>query len=137
MAHNIVIGQRIDASKKAIAKELRRNMTPAEKALWNAVRRNQLNGYHFRRQQIVSGFIVDFYCHAAALVVEVDGAVHLEMIEADAERDAILMAHDMRILRFKNAEVLRNLRSVLNRIAANLTPQPPSLRGKGEPRSGH
>ena len=75
MARNIIVGQRIQGAKIARAKELRRNPTPAERLLWAHLRRNQLGGYHFRRQQVISGFIVDFYCHRAAVAIEIDGAV--------------------------------------------------------------
>src|SRR5437868_6953197 len=66
---NVIVGQRVEESKVARAKELRREMTPAEKAVWQRLRRNQLGGLHFRRQQVLYGFIADFYCHAAGLVV--------------------------------------------------------------------
>jgi len=72
---NIIPGQRVTKEKLERAKELRRNMTPAEKLLWQEVRAKKL-GVRFRRQQIIAGFIVDFYCHRAALVVEVDGDIH-------------------------------------------------------------
>ncbi len=135
---NIVIGQRIDPAKLEQAKAMRRSMTPAEKLLWSALRRNQLDGFHFRRQQIIVGFIVDFYCHAASLVVEVDGPIHAEQVEYDAERDRILAAQGLHVLRFRNEEIMNNLDTVLQQIrrachdGADLTPQPPSLRGKGE-----
>lgn len=57
---NVVIGQKITARKKQRARELRRNMTPDERMLWEHLRANRLNGLHFRRQQIIAGFIVDF-----------------------------------------------------------------------------
>jgi very-short-patch-repair endonuclease len=72
---NIVSGQQITKEKFQKAKELRRDMTSAEKVLWNELRGNKL-GVHFRRQQIIAGFIVDFYCHRAGLVIELDGSVH-------------------------------------------------------------
>ena len=68
----IIPGQKVTKEKLQRAKELRRDMTPAEKLLWQELRANKL-GVHFRRQQIIVGFIVDFYCHKAALVIEVDG----------------------------------------------------------------
>ena len=137
---NIIRGQKIDSKKLERAKQLRRNMTPAEKRLWAALRRNQLDGLHFRRQQIIDGFIVDFCCHAAGLVVEVDGPVHDEAEQADydAERDRILAARGLHLLRVRNEEVLQNPGSVLERIrdaccvGEDPTPQPPSLPGKGE-----
>ena len=69
-AKNIVTGQKVNRSKVQYAKELRRNMTEEEKILWRHLRANRLHGFHFRRQQIIGKFIVDFYCHAAGLVVE-------------------------------------------------------------------
>ncbi|MEK7311306.1 MAG: endonuclease domain-containing protein [Chloroflexota bacterium] len=135
-AKNIVIGQKVNSAKVKRARDLRREMTPAEKILWQALRANRLEGFHFRRQQIIYGFIADFYCHAAGLVVEVDGEIHQKQIEADAERDRILSARGLRVLRIRNDEVRRNLTGVLKRIAeacrADLSPQPPFLQGKGE-----
>ena len=97
-------------------------MTPAEKKLWQCLRKNQLKGFHFRRQQIIDGFIVDFYCHRAGLIVEVDGAVHALLKEADAEREGILTARGIRMLRVENDAVLGNVEGVLRKIAANLKP---------------
>jgi len=84
---NVVIGQKIYPQKALRARELRQSMTEAEKLLWQHLRVNRLNGWHFRRQQLIAGFIVDFYCHAAGLVVEVDGSVHDNQIDIDLERD--------------------------------------------------
>ena len=86
--------------------------------LWAALRKNQLAGLHFRRQQIIDGFIVDFYCHAAGLVIEVDGSVHAKQTAYDAERDRILAARGLRVLRVGNAEVLQDCPAVLAQIAA-------------------
>ncbi|RJP52661.1 MAG: endonuclease domain-containing protein [Anaerolineaceae bacterium] len=90
-------------------------MTPAEKLLWQEVRANKL-GVRFRRQQIIAGFIVDFYCHKAALVVEVDGDIHDLQPEEDARREKVLSALGLRIVRFRNDEVVRNLSAVVRRI---------------------
>jgi len=123
--HNIVQGRRIDSDKLARAKELRRHMTEAEKILWQHLRANRLDGLHFRRQQVIDGFIVDFYCHAAKLVIEVDGEIHQQQLEYDQARDRVLMARGLRVLRIRNAELMRDLDRVLTRIAAacgDLTP---------------
>jgi very-short-patch-repair endonuclease len=72
---NIIPGQPVTKEKLQRAKELRREMTAAEKILWQEIRTNKL-AVHFRRQQIIKGFIVDFYCHTAGLVIEVDGDIH-------------------------------------------------------------
>jgi len=116
-ARNIVIGQKVDAAKVQRAKELRRQMTEEERILWQHLRANRLDGFHFRRQQIIDGFIVDFYCHAAGLVVEVDGGIHQQQAEYDAARDEILSARGLCILRISNEEVKRDLSGVLARIA--------------------
>ena len=86
---NIIPGQRVTKEKLQRAKELRREMTPAEKILWQEVRAKKL-GVRFRRQQVIHGFIVDFYCHKAGLVVEVDGDVHDLQREEDARREKAL-----------------------------------------------
>lgn len=115
---NIVIGQNVAPVKVQRAKDLRTQLTEEEKILWSYLRRNQLNGLHFRRQQIIDGFIVDFYCHATALVVEVDGEIHEKQVEYDVERDQILTRRGLRLLSIKNEEVRQNLHSVLVGIAA-------------------
>lgn len=115
---NIVIGQKISAAKAARARELRQNMTPAEKVLWQALRANRLNGIHFRRQQVIDGFIVDFYCHAANLVVEVDGGIHLQQVESDRKREQALTERGFRVLRFQNEQVFNDLDGVLAQIWA-------------------
>jgi len=93
-------------------------MTPAELTLWKALRRNQVDGLHFRRQQVIAGFIVDFYCHAPRLVIEVDGEVHKSSVRYDQERDRLLESHGFRILRFRNETILTNLSSALAEIRA-------------------
>jgi very-short-patch-repair endonuclease len=116
--HNIVIGQSVNPIKVQRAKELRCQMTKEERILWQRLRANRLQGFHFRRQQIIDGFVVDFYCHAAGLVVEIDGEAHQQQIEYDAERDRILSARGLHILRIRNTEVLEDLVGVLARIMA-------------------
>ena len=61
---------------KPFARELRKNMTDAELHLWNRVRRKQINGYQFYRQKNIGSYIVDFYCPAAKLIIELDGSQH-------------------------------------------------------------
>ena len=111
-----VVGQKVDPVKEERARQFRREMTPSERSLWRHLRRNQLAGLHFRRQQIIDGFIVDFYCHAAAVIVELDGGVHLQQEEYDAERDRLLSARGFHILRIANEELENDLPSVLTRI---------------------
>ena len=112
-----VIGQKLTPVKVQRAKELRCQMTQEEKIIWQHLRANQLNCLHFRRQQIIDGFITDFYCHVARLVIEVDGEIHQQQAEYDAERDRVLLARGLRLLRIKNEEVRQNLDRVLLRIS--------------------
>ena len=98
------------------ARELRRNMTPAEKILWSRLRTNKFHGIHFRRQQVIDKYIVDFYCHKFALVIEVDGSIHELQKELDAEREAYLIERGFHVLRFANDEVLTDVFAVLEKI---------------------
>lgn len=116
---NIIVGQKITSEKYQRSKQLRQEMTPEEKILWEQLRRNNLNGLHFRRQQIIDGFIVDFYCHQAQLVIEVDGEIHDLQVESDQERDTILATKGLKILRIKNQEIRHNLQGVLQQIRGN------------------
>jgi len=112
---NIIPGQRVTKEKLQRAKELRREMTPAEKILWEELRANKL-GVHFRRQQVIQGFIVDFYCHKAGLVIEVDGDIHDLQQDEDARREKALSEMGLRIVRFRNDEVVMDLSAVVGKI---------------------
>jgi len=112
---NIIPGQTVTKEKLQRAKELRRDMTLAEKILWQELRGNKLR-VHFRRQQVIAGFIVDFYCHKAGLVVEVDGDIHNLQQEEDARREKVLSEMGLRIVRFGNEEVVKDLSAVLGKI---------------------
>ncbi|MBI5294455.1 MAG: DUF559 domain-containing protein [Chloroflexi bacterium] len=112
---NIIPGQTVTKEKLQRARELRRDMTPTEKILWQELRGNKL-GVHFRRQQVIAGFIVDFYCHKAALVIEVDGDIHDLQQEEDARREKVLREMGLSIVRFRNEEVVKNLSAVMGKI---------------------
>lgn len=113
---HIVRGQRVNPVMLQRAKKMRRNMTPAEKALWEHLRANRLDGWHFRRQQIIGSFIVDFYCHKADLVIEVDGLIHEYQRKRDTKRDIFLESRGLHVMRIKNQEVEDALPEVLKRI---------------------
>ena len=115
--YNVVIGQQGEETKLILARQMRRWMTPAEKMLWGRLRQNRL-GVPFRRQQIIDGFIADFYCHSAALVVEVDGPIHDP--DYDAERDRVFGERGIAVLRFTNDEVYERIGFVLSRIRRRL-----------------
>lgn len=99
------------------AKQLRLRPTPAEQQLWQRLKGKQLNGYKFRRQFALYTFIVDFYCHALKLVIEVDGGVHSDQQERDHRRDVMLQEHGYTVLRFTNEQVYTDMHTVLERIS--------------------
>ncbi len=98
-------------------------MTEAEKAFWSKVRRKQLMGAPFYRQKPIGNFIVDFYCPAGRLIVEIDGGQHYQPKGAvrDAVRDAFLKSLGLAVLRFSNLDVLNNIDGVLDTIVRHLT----------------
>ena len=110
--------------KEAIGKlyqygrELRQELTAAEKSLWAELRNRKLNGLKFRRQHALDKFIVDFYCNEKKLVVELDGSVHDEKInkEYDEARSAMLAGLNIVVLRFRNEDVINNMKEVLKKI---------------------
>jgi adenine-specific DNA-methyltransferase len=98
------------------ARELRKNQTKAENMLWSTLRYRKRLGFKFRRQHVIDQFIVDFYCAEARLVIEIDGAVHELTGERDHARQEPLEALGLRVMRFKNDEVMRNLDGVMSRL---------------------
>ena len=113
------------------ARRLRRQLTPAEAHLWQAIRRRQLAGLKFRCQHPVGRFIADFYCPALKLIIEIDGEIHQHQSNYDVARTEQLQAFGYRVLRFSNEEVLQNLPNVLTQIARHQqeTDFPPELGG--------
>jgi very-short-patch-repair endonuclease len=104
----------------AAAKGHRQTTTAAEEVLWTAVRGQQIRGLPFRRQHPVDRFILDFYCPRKKLCIELDGSVHDAQQERDAERTEALGRLRIRVVRFRNEEVLGDLPSVIQRIEAAL-----------------
>ena len=92
-------------------------MTPAETALWERLKNKQLYGLKFRRQHPLHHFILDFYCHAHKLVIEVDGGIHQQQSDYDEARTEWLTQRDFKVIRFTNEEVLKNIEAVLQTIA--------------------
>jgi very-short-patch-repair endonuclease len=104
---------------KDTRRELRTRGTPAEAALWRALKNRQLGGRRFRRQFSVGRYVLDFYCPAERLAVELDGAWHArpEASAYDAERDRYFGDLGIRVLRFENRLVFECLEEVLEEIA--------------------
>lgn len=100
------------------AKMHRRTSTEAEELLWNNLRNRRLKGAKFRRQHPISGYIADFYCHEARLIIEVDGGIHdlPEQVESDEGRTFEFELNGIQVIRFKNSEIMENIEDVLNRI---------------------
>ena len=100
---------------KQTSRDLRNNMTDAEKLLWSRLRNKQILGVQFYRQKPILNFIVDFYCPSANLVIECDGSQHYtnEGLEADRVRDEALAQLGLRVLRFNNGQVFRELDGVV------------------------
>jgi very-short-patch-repair endonuclease len=101
----ITRGQRVTPHKLKLAREFRKNPTPDELALWSVLRNDSLGALHFRRQQVIDGFIVDFYCATAQLAIELDGKAHAGQSEADAERDRALASKGIRTMRIASERV--------------------------------
>jgi very-short-patch-repair endonuclease len=108
------------------ARALRRKMTLPEVLLWQQLRGGKLNGLQFRRQHPIGPYIVDFYCPAARLVIEVDGRVHedKDRLEHDRRRDEWLIGRNVRVLRICATDILRdkNMENVLAGIAHAAAP---------------
>jgi very-short-patch-repair endonuclease len=131
---------RVSKRLRGRAKALRQDMTDAERILWHAVRAHRLNGMAFRRQAPIGPYVVDSVCHAAKLVVELDGGQHFEpkQMAHDARRRGYLAEQGYRVLRFNNLEVIKNKSGVVETIAAAvrtaafplLNPPPPQA-GEG------
>lgn len=101
---------------------LRKNSPIPELLLWKKLRNRQLDGYKIRRQYSIGGFVVDFYCPSRKLVIEVDGDSHYrkEIKTYDLQRERAISSLGLRIVRFTNLEVSRNLEGVLEKISSCL-----------------
>ena len=100
---------------KQASRDLRNNLTDAEKLLWSRLRNKQILGLQFYRQKPILNYIVDFYCPAANFVIECDGSQHFtnEGLEADRVRDEALAHLSLRVLRFDNGQVMGQLDDVV------------------------
>lgn len=98
------------------AKQMRQEMTDAEKCLWQYLRAHRLNGYKFRRQQPIGTYIVDFVCTQPKLIIEADGSQHQMQQDYDENRSAYLNSLGFTVLRFWNHEILQQTNEVLAEI---------------------
>lgn len=109
----------VTGNMRQAARELRANQTPAEELLWECLRGRRLDGWRFRRQHVIGPYIADFFCYEARLVVELDGCQHAqpEDIQRDTERSAAFRSRGLRVLRFRNQDVLTRTADVLRLIS--------------------
>ena len=121
---------------RALRRRLRSAMTPAESRMWLYLRGEQFHGLKFRRQHGIGSFIVDFFCPEKQLAIEIDGDVHSipQQTRRDEERDAILKETGLRIVRYRNDDVINNINGVLEdlgTITGISTSPNPSLQRRG------
>jgi very-short-patch-repair endonuclease len=100
-------------------------MTDAERCIWRILRASQIDGHRFRRQVPLGGYIADFVCHDARLIIEIDGGHHDRQSPDEDKRTRFLEDQGYRVLRFWNSEVLSNREGVQAIIADNLASPPP------------
>ena len=96
------------------AKQLHRNMTPAEEKLWKYLRAHRMGDVHFRNQHAIGKYVVDFCAPRRKLIIELDGSQHLDQKAYDEERTRYLEVRGYKVLRFWNREVMDHIDEVLN-----------------------
>ncbi|WP_036226210.1 endonuclease domain-containing protein [Mesoaciditoga lauensis] len=101
---------------KVLARNLRKDMTLSETLLWQYLRKGQMLGYRFRRQEVIGNYIVDFFCRKLRLAIEIDGSSHDEKYELDMKRQREIESYGITVLRFSDKEVKENIESVLRGI---------------------
>jgi len=111
---------------------LRKNMTEAEKILWAHLRNRQIDGYKFRRQYSVCGYVIDFYSPELKLAIEVDGRYHTEedQIIHDKKRQFIIESIGIEFLRFTNEEIYSQIAKVIDKIYQKIASALPLNKGK-------
>jgi very-short-patch-repair endonuclease len=107
-----------NSNLKKFSRKLRTNQAPAEIKLWKHLRRNQINNLRFTRQKPIGKYIADFYCHKLKLVIEIDGDRHFkdQEPEKDKIRDEFFKSQNLKVIRFNNYEVYKNIEGVLKTI---------------------
>jgi very-short-patch-repair endonuclease len=120
---------KVPAKLRSNARVLRKNSTDAERILWSELRDHRLNGAGFRRQVPIKNYIADFICHAAKLVIELDGGQHFsdQAERADAARSTVIEAQGFKVLRFSNHDVMTNRVGVLETISTAIAERAPTL----------
>jgi very-short-patch-repair endonuclease len=119
--------------KKQFARMLRTEQTAAEKAVWELIRNRKFRGFKFRRQYVVEGFVLDFYCHELRLGIEVDGSIHLKQKDYDELRQEIIESEGIGLIRITNKDIMRSSKNeILEKIRKTINKSArPSPLGRG------
>jgi very-short-patch-repair endonuclease len=118
MSSGVIRLQNVTEEKLSDARDLRQNMTSAEQILWECLRNRKCGGLKFRRQQVIEGFVADFYCEKAKLVVEADGGIHSEenQKELDEHREKVFKLRGIATIRFSNNSLINHTSDALENI---------------------
>ena len=102
----VIRNQKINPKKLELARHFRKNPTESEDIVWQLLRNRQIKNLKWRRQQVIDGFIADFYCAELNVVLEIDGSVHEkeEVKEYDEYRTSVFESKGIRVFRLKNEE---------------------------------
>jgi very-short-patch-repair endonuclease len=103
-----------------LARQMRCNLTPSEKIMWQHLRNKKLDGNRFRSQHPIHRYILDFYCPCKSLAIEIDGDIHKSRKDYDEYRDEYLRSIEIQTLRFKNSEISQNILKVISKIKNTL-----------------
>ncbi len=112
-------------SLQAFARELRKHSTLSEVLLWNKLKKRQVYGLDFDRQKIIGNYIVDFYCPALKLVIEIDGSSHDNKIKYDLVRDKYLHNLGLKVIHFADTDIKFNMTMVLDTLHNIISTTPP------------
>ncbi|MBU0672465.1 MAG: DUF559 domain-containing protein [Candidatus Margulisbacteria bacterium] len=119
---------RMDYRKREFARMLRVDQTPYEEQVWELLRNRKFMGLKFRRQHVIEGFVVDFYCHEYRFGVELDGKIHDKQKDYDGLRDEEIGAEDITPIRIRNQDIEKYPEIVLRKIKEHISKlQPQTL----------
>jgi len=120
--------------KKEFARSLRKEQTSAEEKVWKLLRNRKFRNLKFRRQHVIEGFVIDFFCNEHKLAIEIDGGIHKKKKDYDELRQDIIESEDITLIRITNDEMAQDEESVLKKIKEVLEPSLPSPLPLGEGR---
>jgi very-short-patch-repair endonuclease len=118
LSSGLIFLQKTSDDKISRARKLRKKMTEAERVLWFYLRDRRLCGLKFRRQQIMDGYIADFFCHEKKLLIEVDGGIHNTEPQKviDARKESAALSRGLHIVRIENKEIMHSIKVCLKKL---------------------